>query len=692
MKIRSKELEYMKDNQDDKISVIIPFFEVEKYIRKCINSVISQTYTNLEIILIDDGSPDVCGKICDEYAKKDSRIKVVHKKNEGLSAARNTGIKIATGKYIAFVDGDDYIHPDMYRLLHLNMVENEADIAICNFLCVDESGNPLTHMNKEMPIKSEVLTGREILETKTGEITWWYWIVAWNRLYKKELFEGIQFPIGKQHEDEFTAHLFWNKCRKVSCIEDALYMYVQRANSIMSKKYSVKRMDAIEACLRRIRFLLDNRYSPECIYRNFISCYRYIGIWGKYADRKEIEIKEKYKALHYEYRKLYIDLMKNNVGIGSKIRYTLYYISPYYYWRFISILAKTKNGIKDTLMKKCFFYMKYFFSYSQKYMLLDTPTHGNLGDHAIAIAEKQVLLKYLHRNNICEMTASDINNREYRLAKMTSKNRILFVHGGGFLGYLWPDEEERFRRILQAFKKQKIIVLPQTVTFDTQSEDGRNYLAQSQKIYSSHPNLTIFVREKKSYDFMKEYFPKEKCFLVPDIVTIMQVEMKRQKRSGILFCLRADQEKIIIISDINGLKKWLETKYPDENIDFTDTVLQKEISLTLRKEEVMQKLAQFSKAKLVVTDRLHGMIFAAITNTPCLAMGNINGKVKSVYEWIKNNSYVKYIDSVNDVEKVMEDVDLEKTYTYDNSNVVKNFKPLIKMLEKLVAKEEHINE
>ena len=159
-----------------------------------------------------------------------------------------------------------------------------------------------------------------------------------------------------------------------------------------------------------------------------------------------------------------------------------------------------------------------------------------------------------------------------------------------------------------------------------------------------------------------------------------------------MFCLRADQEKIISISDINGLKKWLETKYPDENIDFTDTVLQKEISLTLRKEEVMQKLAQISKAKLVVTDRLHGMIFAAITNTPCLAMGNINGKVKSVYEWIKNNSYVKYIDSVNDVEKVMEDVDLEKTYTYDNSNVVKNFKPLIKMLEKLVAKEEHINE
>lgn len=469
-------------------------------------------------------------------------------------------------------------------------------------------------------------------------------------------------------------------------------MYVQRADSIMSKKYSVKRLDAIEACLHRIRFLLDNKYSSECIYRNFISCYKYIGTFGKYADRKDIEINKKYKVLHYEYKKLYVDLMKNNVGIGSEIRYTLYYISPYYSWKLISILVKLKNGIKYTLLKKSFLYAKYLLSYFQKYMLLDTPTHGNLGDHAIAIAEKQLLLKYLQQKNIYEITASDINNREYRLAKMTSENRIVFVHGGGFLGNLWPEEEERFRRILQAFRKQRIIVLPQTVTFDIQTEEGRKYLEQSQKIYSSHPNLTIFVREKKSYDFMKEYFSKVKCILVPDIVTVMQLEMKRQIRSGILFCMRADKEKIISDSDINELKKWFKTKYPDEKIEFTDTVIKKEITLNMRSDEVKRKLTQFSKAKLVVTDRLHGMIFAAITDTPCLATGNVNGKVKFVYEWIKNNSYVKYIDNLKDVEKIMEGVDLEKIYTYDSSNVAKNFEPLIRVLEKLETKEEHVNE
>ena len=148
---------FIKENQEDKISVIIPLYKVEKYIRGCIDSVISQTYRNLEIILVDDGSPDACGKICDEYAEKDSRIKVVHRKNGGLSAARNTGINFATGKYIAFVDGDDHIHPDMYSQLHFSILQSGADIAICNFLYVDESGKKIIDANKNMPIKTESL-------------------------------------------------------------------------------------------------------------------------------------------------------------------------------------------------------------------------------------------------------------------------------------------------------------------------------------------------------------------------------------------------------------------------------------------------------------------------------------------------------------------------------------------------------
>ena len=333
---------FIKENQEDKISVIIPLYKVEKYIRGCIDSVISQTYRNLEIILVDDGSPDACGKICDEYAEKDSRIKVVHRKNGGLSAARNTGINFATGKYIAFVDGDDHIHPDMYSQLHFSILQSGADIAICNFLYVDESGKKIIDANKNMPIKTEILTGRDVLERKMKEKNWWYWIVAWNRLYKKELFEGIQFPIGKQHEDEFTAHLFWNKSRKVSCIEDALYMYVQREHSIMSEKYSVKRMDEIEAHLDRIKFLIDNEYSAESIYHSFGIYYNSLVSSYIYVKKEDIEVKRRYKIIYNKYKKLYRDLMKNNAGIKSKVEYTLSRISPYYFWKLKIVLNKMK--------------------------------------------------------------------------------------------------------------------------------------------------------------------------------------------------------------------------------------------------------------------------------------------------------------------------------------------------------------
>ena len=312
-------------------------------------------------------------------------------------------------------------------------------------------------------------------------------------------------------------------------------------------------------------------------------------------------------------------------------------------------------------------------------ILVDTPTHGNLGDHAIVLTEQQILddldISYY------ELTANMIDRIEWLFGIFTPMNHLIMVHGGGFLGALWPKEEYRFRRILKAFNKQKILVFPQTITFEMDSRQGYEFFQESCQAYQRCKDLTIFVREDKSYAFMKRNMPDVCVQLVPDIVTILNCEHTQTNRSGLLFCLRSDKEKVLKSDDERYLEAVTRALYPNETISYTDTELADCVSVANRKDEVEKKLKQFSKSKLVITDRLHGMLFAAITNTPCIAIGNINGKVKRVYRWIKNNSYVKYLNSINEFETIINSFDLEKEYYYVGPTMEKEFAPLLEKLK-----------
>ena len=240
-----------------KISVIVPIYKTEKYLDKCIESIVNQTYTDIEIILVDDGSPDNCPIMCDEWAKKDERIKVIHKENGGLSDARNAGIDIASGEYIGFVDGDDCILPTMYEKLYSAIEANEADLSICGYLYVDEELHQLEASEYSSPMKNEVLDSYGAMQRLCTEDKYWYYTTSVNRLYRKYLFDEIRFPKGVLHEDEYTSHRFYNACKTVVCIEDCLYLYVQRSNSITTSTYNIRRLDALEACLDRYRLCKD---------------------------------------------------------------------------------------------------------------------------------------------------------------------------------------------------------------------------------------------------------------------------------------------------------------------------------------------------------------------------------------------------------------------------------------------------
>lgn len=232
------------------LSVIVPVYHVEPYLNRCIQSIADQTYRNLEIILVDDGSPDNCPAMCDAWAAKDPRIKVIHKENGGLSDARNIGLAAVAGEYIGFVDSDDWVDADMYQLLYENMVECGSDIAACGVEMVWEDGTPPRMLTKG---GSCVMDAQDAMRSLIQET--WLKQPVWYKLYKRKLIQEIPFPVGKYHEDVFWSYQAVGNARKVSVFDRPCYHYMQRNGSIMGEEYSVKRLDALEAKLLRFQYI-----------------------------------------------------------------------------------------------------------------------------------------------------------------------------------------------------------------------------------------------------------------------------------------------------------------------------------------------------------------------------------------------------------------------------------------------------
>jgi len=321
---------------NDLISIIVPVYNIEKYIEKCIYSVLQQSYTNLEIIIIDDGSTDKSGNICEKLAKTDFRINIIHKENEGLAAARNDGLKAAQGKYIIFIDGDDYIDKNMVNKLHQRILHDKADLVLCNIHFVDKEGNIVA--DKEDELTDGVLSQKEFWAGYYGAFVYPY-VVAWNKLYKKELFEHTFFEKGKIHEDEFILHQIISQCNVISVIKDKLYNYVQRDNSIMNSSYNIKRLHAFEALNIRTDYFYksDQEYIEPTI--NSM-----LGILIKAStnlDLSTLENKERLGECIRVYRKRIVQYHKN---ISS---YLIVKSIAFLYFRPIYLLLKKRAYIDE---------------------------------------------------------------------------------------------------------------------------------------------------------------------------------------------------------------------------------------------------------------------------------------------------------------------------------------------------------
>ena len=299
--------------EKDKISVVVPIYNVEKYLERCINSIIKQTYKNLEIILVDDGSTDNSGKIADKYKKIDDRIKVIHKNNGGLSDARNKGIRMASGKYISFIDSDDYIAEDMISYLYKLIKDNNSEISICNFQqfsSIEEIKD-----SKDFNIdKSDIYnyTGVEMLQILLkGNIS--YGDYAWNKLYMLNLFNNIQYPIGKKMEDIGTTYKLYYNSKKVTIGTEKKYFYYKRSDSILGKNDIKVYQDKLELSIERIEWLQERNVKLDYTDYNIDLINKIIEL---YTNNNNIDSKKYFYEKKYD---LLLDKLLKSIKLFNKV-------------------------------------------------------------------------------------------------------------------------------------------------------------------------------------------------------------------------------------------------------------------------------------------------------------------------------------------------------------------------------------
>lgn len=255
-----------------KISVIVPVYKVEKYLHRCVDSILGQTFADFELILVDDGSPDKSGGICDDYAKKDGRIHVIHQKNEGLSAARNAAIDWvflhSDSKWLTFIDSDDWIHPEMLKYLYDAVHELNKSVSICGYF--ETQGDDLEIDVSQ--IKTQIWRTKDFYFKKNINAT-----VAWGKLYRKECFNNIRYPIGKLHEDEYVTYRILFHYSEIAVVEAPLYAYFQNNKGIMKSEWNPQKLDALEAFDLQLRFF--RKRNLQDIYKNRVRAYVASAIW-----------------------------------------------------------------------------------------------------------------------------------------------------------------------------------------------------------------------------------------------------------------------------------------------------------------------------------------------------------------------------------------------------------------------------
>ena len=476
--------------KEDLISVIVPIYNIEDYVETCVNSILKQTYKNIEILLIDDGSTDGSGEICEKLKRQDSRIVVYHKENGGLSSARNYGISKAKGEYITTIDGDDFVGENYVQVLYRLLIENDADISLINrytFIEDDSNGILKKELYYQNLLDTNIFNSRKFEEYILKDMVPHE---AWGKLYKKEIFANNKYKEGLSvYEDlEFLLRALRDKTFKIVYNpEEYQYYYRKRNSSIMNGEYN----ECWEKEVEYLSLLKEDIYYKKFdknithtigikIIRNFVKIAK---------CRLDTELIRKLKRYLSK-----SSILKIN-GLKNKIKLLLIKLFPNTLYKYLS--RKTKSEVE--FIKS---FNEYIRNNNEQAFIFNGPTTGNMGDHAILFAEERLLkeqkqdpflisskeMRYLFKNNL----HNDI-----------SPNANIYITGGGNTGTLWRNEQERINTILKSFYNYKITIFPQTIYY---SNDyfGEECLKKDKKIYQKCTDLIFECRDKTTYEFVRE--------------------------------------------------------------------------------------------------------------------------------------------------------------------------------------------
>lgn len=326
------------------------------------------------------------------------------------------------------------------------------------------------------------------------------------------------------------------------------------------------------------------------------------------------------------------------------------------------------------------------FPLGQKVYLIGTPSHENLGDSAIVLAQKAFLRSCgWEDERIIELTDEDYARDWERIRKWVPKNGFIAQLGGGHLGNQWRNEENLHRHQVSAFAKNRNVIFPQTICY-LPGEDGDAEGKASAEVYDGRKKLTMVAREKQSYDIMTSLYPNTRVLLTPDIVLSASMDTfgaKQKRREGVLLCLRSDKERSLPTEERENLEEMLRSK--GIAFGYTDMYSGQKVTKESREMQVREKMEELASARLVITDRLHGMVFCALAGTPCIAMSSSNHKVRGTYEWISYLPYVRYAKSLEEVERYLPELLTMENCRYDNAPL----RPWFDKLAEVVRKDAH---
>lgn len=634
----------------DLISIIVPVYNVEQYVGKCLDSLINQIYKNIEVIVIDDGSTDKSGEICDQYALKDSRIKIIHKQNGGLSSARNVGIINSKGEYLSFVDSDDYVDVDFISNLYNSCLDNDCQLSICRYHIVNSTSSNRCILPEENRKYSKKEAMQLLLDGKIESF-------AWNKLYKSEIFDNIIFPQGKSFEDIYIMHCIFEKCDNIYISSNTAYYYIWRNDSIMHKYSITNTHDNYFALKTRFDFFNGDEYDLSGLVAQIVKVRLYLELVISKVSQSEIKKYLSYiKNVNSDFSKISVspkilsklssnEILKYKVFKKNKLIYKLL-IGNLYEGKYRKYAEMASGYFRNSNLVE-----KFHRKHSKAIWLIGLPEYNNYGDCAIGLASLDFLNNHIKNSDLFYISEEIIKYSFRKVSKQIKENDLIILQGGGNISDLYSDQQNIRKKVLKYFRNNKIIIFPQTIYF-SKSSTGQHELMKTVSLFDKCSDLTLFCREPISYKKAKKYFNNTDIVLVPDIVFSLNTkDISTNKRCGVLCCLRNDIEKTWAQDKMYEIKEILLNHF--DTIKFTDTISETAIHINDYKKKINDKLQEFANSQLVITDRLHGLLFSYITNTPCIAIDNINHKIEGIYYWMKDVSYINFVLDFTEFKNIM---------------------------------------